>query len=79
MKGKTMTFEESMQQLSAILANLESGELTLEESIEAYEKAVKTISVCRSELEKSRRKIEMLKQGSTTEIVELEDEFADKD
>lgn len=76
MKNNKMTFEESMQQLGTILSSLESGELTLEESIDAYEKAVNTIAVCRAALEKSRRKIEMLKQGGTNEIIELDDEFA---
>lgn len=76
MKNNKMSFEESMQQLGTILSSLESGELTLEESIDAYEKAVNAIAVCRAALEKSRRKIEMLKQGGTNEIIELDDEFA---
>lgn len=75
MMDKKLTFEESMLELGEILSSMESGKLTLDESIEAYEKAVKMIGECRASLEGSRRRIEILKQGSG-EAVEIDDEFA---
>ena len=53
MAQKKLTFEAGMEQLEALAQALESGELPLEESLNAYDKAV----VLRKKLE------EMLDQG----------------
>lgn len=37
---KKMTFEEGMAELETIAANLESGEISLEESFKAYQKGM---------------------------------------
>ena len=37
---KKITFEEGMQELEALVHGLETGELSLEDSFKAYEKAV---------------------------------------
>ena len=37
---KKITFEEGMQELEALVHGLEAGELSLEDSFQAYEKAV---------------------------------------
>ncbi len=76
MSQKKLSFEETMDKLNSILLDMENGELTLDESILAYEKAVKAISDCRVYLEGYRRKIEILKKnGGQTEAIEVEDEF----
>ena len=37
---KKITFEEGMQELEALVQGLEAGELSLEDSFKAYEKAL---------------------------------------
>ncbi len=39
--NKKLTFEQGMQELDALAAALESGEMSLEDSFAAYERAIK--------------------------------------
>ena len=41
MAGKKQTYEENIEQIDEILEKLENGELSLEDSINEYEKAIK--------------------------------------
>ena len=43
MAGKKQTYEENSEQIDEILEKLENGELSLEDSINEYEKAIKLI------------------------------------
>lgn len=55
-----MVFEEAFQELEAIVSKLESGDLTLEESIEMYEMAASLRDRCREILDQAERRVEML-------------------
>ena len=54
------TFEQSLERLEAIVAELEGGQLGLSESIAQYEAGVKCLKQCYQELSNAERKIEML-------------------
>lgn len=56
-------FEESLTRLEAVVAKLEGGELTLEQSIELYEQGMKLSETCRAELEKAEGRIQVLSRG----------------
>ena len=43
MAAKKQTYEENIEQIDKILEKLENGELSLEDSINEYEKAIKLI------------------------------------
>ena len=43
MAGKKQTYEENIEQIDEILEKLGNGELSLEDSINEYEKAIKLI------------------------------------
>ena len=43
MAAKKQTYEENIEQIDEILEKLENGELSLEDSINEYEKAIKLI------------------------------------
>lgn len=43
MVAKKQTYEENIEQIDEILGKLENGELSLEDSINEYEKAIKLI------------------------------------
>lgn len=49
-----MKFEKGMQQLSAIIAQLEEGGLSLEEAVTLYGKGAKIAADCQKELEKAK-------------------------
>ena len=57
---KKPTFEESLAELEAIIAELEGGELPLDNMMERYEKGVKALEICRTMLDKAGKKIEAL-------------------
>lgn len=56
----TSTFEESLEQLEKIVAELESGKLGLSDALARYEEGVKHLKGCQQLLELAERKIELL-------------------
>lgn len=54
------TFEESLEELEALVDRLERGQLLLDESLELFERGMKLARVCNRKLSKAERKIEML-------------------
>ncbi|MBQ8515743.1 MAG: exodeoxyribonuclease VII small subunit [Ruminococcus sp.] len=53
-----MTFEENLSALSEITKKLEEGTLSLEESVELYQKGVALSAQCSQQLEQARLKIQ---------------------
>jgi exodeoxyribonuclease VII small subunit len=64
------TFEQSMKQLEQIVIELESGELTLEQAIKKFEEGMELSKFCSQKLEETERKITLLMQNSTGQLVE---------
>lgn len=52
-----MTFEENLSVLSDITKKLEEGTLTLEESVELYQKGISLSAQCSKQLEKAKLQI----------------------
>ncbi len=52
-----MNFEENINALSEIVAQLEKGDLPLEKSVELYGEGVKLAEKCRKELDSAKLKI----------------------
>lgn len=55
--GDPLTFENALQQIREIVGGLESGELTLEESIATYQKGAQLIEQCRDMIGKAELRI----------------------
>jgi exodeoxyribonuclease VII small subunit len=55
-------FEQAMARLEAIVAELEKGELSLDESLKIFEEGVRLSKHCLKVLEEAERKIEILVQ-----------------
>ena len=49
-----------MGELEAIVAELEGGELGLDEALQQYEQGVQRLRLCHDQLERAERKIELL-------------------
>lgn len=60
MSEKPPKFEESLQELETLIDDLESGELTLDESLERYERGIKALTACRKILGQAEQKIQLL-------------------
>jgi len=66
-KGSEMSatkFEDAMSRLEQIVQSLESGELSLEESIKVFEEGMKLAKFCSQKLEEAEKKVTMLVKES---------------
>ena len=54
------TFEAGLEQLEAIVKEMESGELPLERALELFERGTKLSEACRKQLEEAETRIEIL-------------------
>ncbi len=55
-----MKFEEALKKLEKIVADLENGELALDEALEKYEEGIKLSKMCAKKLEVAKKKVEIL-------------------
>ena len=65
---KKITFEGGMQELEELVRELESGQLSLEESFKAYERAVALRDSLSALLEDSDRRIRVLTESGEHEM-----------
>ena len=63
---KKITFEEGMQELEALVHGLETGELSLEDSFKAYEKAVALKNSLSAMLDEGDKRIRVLTDSGET-------------
>lgn len=60
-------FEQSMQALEALVAKMEAGEMSLEESLAAYERGVGLYRRCQSALEQAELRVRQLSDPARPE------------
>ncbi len=53
-------FEEALEELEKVVERLESGELSLDDSLAAFEEGVRLVKYCNQKLNEVERKIELL-------------------
>ncbi len=61
-KKKPVDFEQSLQQLEELVNRMEQGELSLEESLQAFETGIKLTRECQSRLTAAEQKVQVLIQ-----------------
>lgn len=71
MENKEKDFEELMKNLEEITAQLESENLTLDKSVELFEKGMKISKECNEKLENAEKRITMLINAETEEEVDF--------
>ncbi len=69
-ENEMLTFEEALKQLEETVNKLEAGELSLEESLELFERGQILASYCNDLLEKASLRVEQLTVDG--EIVEVQ-------
>ena len=62
------SFEASLDELEKVVKELEAGDLSLERSIQLFERGVNLSDACRKQLEEAETRVEMLirKEGKIT-------------
>jgi len=72
MAKKKLTFEEGMQELEEIVRSLEQGQLPLEKSFQAFEKAMELQKSLQNMLDEGDRRIRVLTENGECEMEENE-------
>ncbi len=63
--NKEINFEKSLDELEKIVARLESGDISLDDSIKLFERGMELTNECRKTLENARQKIITLTEAET--------------
>ena len=70
MSNKELTFEAAMRTLEETISKMEIGSLTLDESIEEFEKALGLIKLCESKLSAAKERVRILTVGADGSITD---------
>ncbi len=65
---KKLTFEERLQQVEALIAKMESGEMPLEEAMQQYEAGLNALNALEKELTAVQQRLTVLRQQSGEDI-----------
>jgi exodeoxyribonuclease VII small subunit len=68
MATKTKKFEDELKDLEKIVDQIDSGELSLEESIAAFERGVMLVKALNGKLDEVERKVELLTRSAGGEL-----------
>ena len=73
-KETVFNFEKKLEELEKLVASMEEGKLSLEDSLRAFEKGVKLTRDCQAALKKAEQKVQILiNENGDTEDLEFED------
>ncbi len=61
---KTLSFEAALAELEKVVADMETGKLSLEESLLAYQRGAELLQQCRSRLEDAQQRVRVLENGT---------------
>ncbi|HCI51847.1 MAG TPA: exodeoxyribonuclease VII small subunit [Gallionella sp.] len=71
MTGKThkaQGYESAMAELEEIVADMEAGKLSLEDSLTAYKRGAALLTFCRTRLEDAQQQVRVLEEGILKEL-----------
>ncbi len=72
-------FEDAMKRLEDIVQSLESGDLSLEDSLGTFEEGMKLVSFCSKKLEEAEQKVTLLVKESNGKYTQRSFEMEEKD
>ncbi len=67
-----LSFEQAIMQLEQVIKQLESGDLSLNDSIEGFKKGVELSNICNKKLEEAQKTITLLTQDNEGNVTEEE-------
>ena len=70
MKKSKVSFEEAMSELEQLVDKLEKGELSLDESLEVFQRGIELSKFCSKRLDEVERKITVLLEDKDGQISE---------
>lgn len=75
-KDQEIDFESALRELEEIVARMEKGELSLEESLENFERGIFLTRTCQQALKKAEQKVQILVEKNGAEKLQS---FEDQD
>ncbi len=75
-KTETASFEAALSELEALVERMESGDLTLEESLAAFEQGIALTRHCQEALQAAEQKVEILTARTPDAATEAFDDDA---
>ena len=75
-KQASFDFEKALEELEELVSSMEDGKLSLEDSLQAFEKGIKLTRECQAALKKAEQKVQVLinENGDTEELAIEDDE-----
>ena len=74
-KQASFDFEKALEELEELVSSMEDGKLSLEDSLQAFEKGIKLTRECQTALKKAEQKVQVLiNENGDTEELEFEDD-----
>ena len=74
-KPTSFNFENALEELEELVSSMEDGELSLEDSLKAFEKGIKLTRECQSALKNAEQKVQvLLNEDGDAEEFEIPDE-----
>lgn len=70
MEEKKLDFENNISELEKIVSRLESGDISLDESLKLFEEGVKMIAQCNKALDNAEQKVNILLSGKDGSVKE---------
>ncbi len=64
-----VSFEKALEKLEKIVAELEAGDISLEDALARYEEGIKLSRLCQEKLTQAEKKIEVLSKNAKGELV----------
>lgn len=73
-KPASFDFESALEELEELVTSMEEGELSLEESLQAFEKGIKLTRECQTALQKAEQKVQILiNENGDTEPLDVDE------
>lgn len=61
---KSLSFESALAELERVVADMEAGKLSLEDSLTAYQRGAELLQFCRSRLDDAQQQVRILEDGT---------------
>lgn len=72
---KSIDFEQALTELEALVSKMEAGDLSLEQSLKAFEEGVKLTRECQTRLAEAEQRVQkLMEEDGKLSIVDFEDE-----
>ena len=68
MTKKKLSFEDALKRLEEIVSQLESGEISLDESLKAFEEGRELVGFCLNKLDEAEQKVKKLEVGKDGKV-----------